>query len=203
MSLAMALMIQSSVRFFFINDKDSYHLSLLSNLPDAPSKLGQACLMNRTNIENTTSSSILGPKYLPKFAIDGKLSDSDTTKYYYHSAYKVDALPWFQLEFKQFPLVVKVHIINRVHKNLKHLMRLRDVEIRIGNHNLDQKDSGTGNHQQNSLCGVYKGPATTSGGVEEIKCKRPMTGKYLAVQIQENGGKRILTINEIRVYARC
>ncbi len=158
------------------------------------------CLVQRSDIKKATASSVLKnavKTYGPNFAIDGNVHQREN-KYFFNSQERPRETqkPWFQLEFKRPMLVVRVEITNRDTERLYILKRFRDIMVRVGNFDF----ATAGNRHKNAECGIFKGPATVSGGVEKIKCAKPLTGKYLAVQRLKPG---ILHINEIEVFSQC
>ncbi len=136
-------------------------------------------------LSEATSSSFHSERYLPKFAIDGKVS---TTKFdFFHSS--SESHPWLQLEYNKPIEVEKVSVAIRG----DHVgERFKNIRINVG----DNPET-VGQLSTNPLCALFVGPSST-GAVEEIVCVQPLIGIYVTVQRQELDNLP-LEVNEITV----
>ena len=93
--------------------------------------------------------------------------------------------PWVQLELKHESVVNLVEIINRVSCCGN---TMSDVEVRVGN------DAVTKENPQglsaNKVCGEFAGPGK-DGQVIRIECTKPITGKYVTIQIKDKSVKQM------------
>jgi hypothetical protein len=147
----------------------------------SPAATVTATVRATPTVLTATASSVHTP-YLPKLAMDG----NPVT--FYHSLSEHN--PWFQVELNSPKLLTGIKFTNRGNCCGN---RFRNVGIHFGNTPMTK----TGVLSAEPECTVFAGPSST-GQVHEIKCRKPMNGKYLLVQLRNTGDQK-LQIAEIEL----
>ena len=135
-------------------------------------------------------------KWGPKFAINGKISDSSIG--YFHS--QLDDHPWLEVKLPSPVLILSLTIINRQDGCWE---RLRNLEVRAGMEPVPEEftASNRGNHgnkhlKVNTWCGYFAGPAQRSLEGPVIMFNKPTLVQYITLQILEEG---YLQINGLKI----
>jgi len=135
-------------------------------------------------------------KWGPKFAINGKISDSSIG--YFHS--QLDDHPWLEVKLPSPVLILSLTIINRQDGCWE---RLRNLEVRAGMEPVPEEftASNRGNHgnkhlKVNTWCGYFAGPAQRSLEGPVITFNKPTLVQYITLQILEEG---YLQINGLKI----
>ena len=102
--------------------------------------------------------------------------------------------PWLQVELNDVRVVHHIAIINR--KDCCGY-RTKNMQVRVG-FTYFSRDTKTLNMTDDEICATYIGPGK-NGEKIIIDCKNPMGGKYVSVQLMQEGNA-IMNFNEIMIY---
>ena len=112
--------------------------------------------------------------------------DNDPSTYYHSSDLK--KYSWIQIELENESLVRLVQITNRLDCCWE---RLSNVEVRVGQAKVTEID--THKLRKNRFCKRYYGKGTVDEIVVTLNCIRPISGRYVTIQILDR------SINEINI----
>ena len=110
-------------------------------------------------------------------SIDGRVWKNDLVAPVdiFHSA--EEPFPWLEIELENERMITGLFILNKY----KHGDRLRELEVRVGNSNVPEGQTGT-QLTTNTVVGNFAGPGE-DGETYEINFSGPVRGKFISLQL--------------------
>ncbi|XP_067680078.1 uncharacterized protein [Haliotis asinina] len=144
--------------------------------------------INLARGKSATASSVYGP--LPGVATDG-LPYTDWEHGSCFAVIEGDNHPWWLVDLEAFSYVSEVAVTSRSDYRPE---RLHDFTLEVFN-----KNPATSTGARGVLCGTYDGAVTEPGKTVNIKCVRPVRGRYVRLRGEKNGEDDLLQFCEVKV----
>ncbi|XP_046381822.2 uncharacterized protein LOC124152820 isoform X2 [Haliotis rufescens] len=136
-----------------------------------------------------TASSVYGP--LPGVAADG-LPYTDWKHGSCFAVIEGDNHPWWQVDLEAYSSIIDVAVTSRSDCCPE---RLHDFTLEVFT-----KNPATEHSAKATLCGTYNGAVTVPGKTVNVKCVRPVKGRYVRLKGRKNGTGDLLQFCEVKVF---